>query len=247
MTTSLLFLGTGDAFCNGGRLHTAFHLRCGGYNALLDCGATTIAVMRHLRLDVAALDAVLVTHLHGDHFGGIPFLLLDACYNARRTKPLVIAGPAGTRLRLMDTLGCLYPGAPAKVDEMLSLQFVEFRDREPVRVGPLGVLPVPVSHPSGAASFGLRVESGGRLVAFSGDSAWTPAIAEIARGADLFICECYAYDTEVPFHVRWTQLRPALGELDARRVVLTHLGPDMLAHLGELDVEVAEDGQVIDL
>ena len=54
---SVLFLGTGDAFCNGGRLHTAFHVAADGYQALIDCGATTIAVMRHLQMDVAALDA----------------------------------------------------------------------------------------------------------------------------------------------------------------------------------------------
>ena len=86
-----------------------------GYQALIDCGATTIAVMRHLQMDVAALDAIVVSHLHGDHFGGIPFLLMDACFNAPRTKLLTIVGPVGTRLRVMDTLGCLYPGAPAMI------------------------------------------------------------------------------------------------------------------------------------
>src|SRR4029453_3584883 len=77
---SVLFLGTGDAFCNGGRLHTAFHVAADGYQALIDCGATTIAVMRHLRMDVPAIDAIVVSHLHGDHFGGIPFLLLDPSF-----------------------------------------------------------------------------------------------------------------------------------------------------------------------
>ena len=126
---SVLFLGTGDAFCNGGRLHTAFHVAADGYQALIDCGATTIAVMRHLRMDVAAIDAIVVSHLHGDHFGGIPFLLMDACYNAPRTKLLTIVGPVGTRLRVMDTLGCLYPGAPARVENLL-LRFIEFKDRD---------------------------------------------------------------------------------------------------------------------
>jgi ribonuclease BN (tRNA processing enzyme) len=246
-TASLLFLGTGDAFCNGGRLHTAFHLQAGGFQALIDCGATTIAVMRHLQLDVAALDAILVTHLHGDHFGGIPFLLMDACYNAKRSKPLVIAGPVGTKLRLMDTLGCLYPGAPSKVDENLSLRFVELKEREPARIGPLSVLPVPVVHPSGAAAFGFRIDAGGRVIGFSGDTAWTPALGEIARDADLFICECCGYDTPVPFHLHYAQLRAAIGELGARRLILTHLGASMLARLTELDLEVAEDGQVIEL
>jgi ribonuclease BN (tRNA processing enzyme) len=223
---SVLFLGTGDAFCNGGRLHTAFHVAADGYQALIDCGATTIAVMRHLRMDIAAIDAILVSHLHGDHFGGIPFLLMDACYNAPRTKLLTIVGPNGTRLRVMDTLGCLYPGAPAKIENLL-LRFIEFKDRETLAVGPLGVLPVPVVHPS--------------------DTGWTPAIAELARDADLFICECTGYDKAVPSHLHYAELRPQLAELKARRTVLTHLGASALAHLGDLDVEVAEDGQTIEL
>ena len=243
---SVLFLGTGDAFCNGGRLLTAFHVAADGYQALIDCGATTIAVMRHLQMDVAALDAIVVSHLHGDHFGGIPFLLMDACFNAPRTKLLTIVGPVGTRLRVMDTLGCLYPGAPARVENLL-LRFIEFKDRESLAVGPLGVLPIPVVHPSGSTSYGLRLSVGGRVVAFSGDTAWTPALAEIARDADLFICECTGFDTPIPSHLHYRELQPALPELKARRTVLTHLGTTMLAHLGELDVEVAEDGQTIQL
>src|SRR4029453_2250216 len=138
---SLKLLGTGDAFHSGGRLHTAFSLRCDDYHALIDCGATTLAFMRHLEVDVAAIDAILLSHLHGDHFGGVPFILMDACYNARRSKPLTIAGPVGTQLRITDTLGCLYPGAPSKVDERVQVQYVDYRDRQFLRCGPLDHLP----------------------------------------------------------------------------------------------------------
>jgi ribonuclease BN (tRNA processing enzyme) len=146
----------------------------------------------------------------------------------------------------MDTLGCLYPGAPAKVEDLL-LRFIEFKDRESLAVGPLAVLPVPVVHPSGSTAYGLRISVGGRVVAYSGDTAWTPALAEIARDADLFICECTGYDTPIPSHLHYTELRPQLAELKARRTVLTHLGAKALARLADFDVEVAEDGQTIAL
>jgi ribonuclease BN (tRNA processing enzyme) len=246
-TVSLKLLGTGDAFHTGGRLHAAFSLRCDGYHALIDCGVTTLAFMRHLEVDVANIDAVVLSHLHGDHFGGVPFLLMDACYNARRTKPLTIAGPAGARLRITDTLGCLYPGAPSKVDERVPLEYVEYRDRQSLRVGPLEVLPVPVVHPSGASAYALRVSIGGRVVAFSGDTEVTPALADVASGADLFICECVGYDQPIPFHLHYTQLKGLLPTLGARRIVLTHLGPKALAHASELAYEVAEDGMEIEL
>lgn len=241
---SVLFLGTGDAFCNGGRLHTAFHVAADGYQALVDCGATTIAVMRHLQMDVAAIDAIVVSHLHGDHFGGIPFLLMDACYNAPRTKLLTIVGPVGTRLRVMDTLGCLYPGAPAKVEGLL-LRFIEFKDRESLAVGPLGVLPVPVVHPSGSTAYGLRINVGGRVVAFSGDTAMTPALAEIARDADLFICECYSYEKKIPAHTDFKTLETHVPRIAPRRLVLTHMSVDMLANRHRVAQETAEDGMVL--
>lgn len=246
-TVSLKLLGTGDAFHTGGRLHTAFSLRVDGYHALIDCGATTLAFMRHLEVDVAAIDAILLSHLHGDHFGGIPYLLMDACYNARRSKPLVIAGPAGARLRITDTLGCLYPGAPAKVDERVPLTYVEYRDRQAVRVGPLDVLPVPVVHPSGATAYALRIAAGGRTIAFSGDAEWSAALSDVATGADLFICECCGYDEPIPSHLHYAHVKSLLPGLRAKRVVLTHLGPKALAHAAEMAFEVGEDGMEIQL
>jgi ribonuclease BN (tRNA processing enzyme) len=198
-------------------------------------------------VDVPAIDAILLSHLHGDHFGGVPFVLLDACYNLPRTKPLLIAGPDGAKLRISDTLGCLYPGAPSKVDERVPVKYVEYRDREAVRVGPISVLPIPVVHPSGAASYGLRLTIGRQVIAFSGDTEWTPALAEIAQGADLFICECSTFEKAIPSHLRYKDLRRELPGLRAKRVVLTHPGREMLDHLGDVDVEVAEDGQEIGL
>jgi ribonuclease BN (tRNA processing enzyme) len=246
-TVSLKLLGTGDAFHTGGRLHTAFSLRCDGYHALIDCGATTLAFMRHLEVDVAAIDAIVLSHLHGDHFGGVPFILMDACYNARRSKPLTIAGPQGSRLRITDTLGCLYPGAPAKVDERVSLEYLEFRDRQPLRIGPLAVLPVPVVHPSGASAFALRITAAGRTIAFSGDAEWSPAIGEAASGADVFLCECSGYDQPIPFHLHYAQVKDALPAVGAKRIILTHLGAKTLAHAAELAFEVGEDGMDIEL
>ena len=244
---SLKLLGTGDAFHSGGRLHTAFSLRCDGYHALIDCGATTLAFMRHLEVDVAGIDAILLSHLHGDHFGGVPIILMDACYNARRNKPLTLAGPQGARLRITDTLGCLYPGAPAKVDERVPLEYVEYRDRQALRIGPLDVLPIPVVHPSGATAYALRITAGGRTIAFSGDAEWSPAIAEAATGADIFLCECSGYDQPIPYHLHYTHLKDVLPGVGAKRIVLTHLGPRALAHASSLAFEVGEDGQEIEL
>jgi ribonuclease BN (tRNA processing enzyme) len=242
---TLTFLGTGDAFSAGGRFQTAFHLRAGKFQALIDCGTTTLTALHAHGLDAAAIEAVLVSHLHGDHFGGVPFLLMDARYGSTRTTPLVVCGPKGIEARVMDTLGCLYDGAPAKVRARVPFAFVEHRDRQPSRIGPIQVLPVPVVHPSGSTSYGLRMTVEGRIIAFSGDTAWTAALVELADGADLFICECFAFETPVPFHLNHTVLRESRERLHAKRIILTHLGRAALERIAEFEFEVAHDGQTI--
>ena len=76
------------------------------------------------------------------------------------------------------------------------------------------------------------------------------ALVSVAAGADLFVIECFAYSGELPGHITWDVLKPRLPDLRARRIMLTHMNPVMLAHLDEVRAAralVAEDGAVIDL
>ncbi|BBK35454.1 hypothetical protein STAQ_05320 [Allostella sp. ATCC 35155] len=93
MTVRFRFLGSGDAFGSGGRFQTCFHLAGPSGAVLIDCGASSMIAIRRFGVDPNAVDAVLITHLHGDHFAGLPFFLLDAQLTSRRTRPLAIAGP----------------------------------------------------------------------------------------------------------------------------------------------------------
>jgi ribonuclease BN (tRNA processing enzyme) len=100
MSVRVTFLGSGDAFGSGGRLNACFLLETSRSRYLIDCGATSPTAMRSRGVDPNEIEAILVSHLHGDHFGGIPFLLLDAQFVNERTAPLTIAGPRGTGKRL---------------------------------------------------------------------------------------------------------------------------------------------------
>ena len=106
-----------------------------------------------------------------------------------------------------------------------------------------------VVHFSGAPSTALRLSDGERLFAFSGDTEWVEALVAVADGADLFICECYGYSGRIAGHVTWEILKPRLPDLRARRIMVTHMNPTMLARLDEVraaGVLVAEDGMVIE-
>jgi ribonuclease BN (tRNA processing enzyme) len=209
-------------------------------HVLLDCGATSLVALKRLHLDPASIDAVVISHLHGDHFGGIPFLVLDQQF-ARRERPLVVAGPPGTRARILQAMEVLFPGS-SSVQRRFKLEVIELAERSPIQVGPVEVTGLEVVHASGAPAYCLRVVCGDASVAYSGDTEWTDALVEVAREADAFICEAYVVDRAVKYHLSYADIVRNRDRLSCRRLVLTHLSRDMLAHQAELNAEIASDG-----
>jgi ribonuclease BN (tRNA processing enzyme) len=238
-------VGAGDAFGNGGRFQACISVRAPEGHALLDCGATSLVAMKRLGIDPGTVDVVLVTHLHGDHFGGLPFLLLDGQFS-RRTRPLVAAGPPGLAERLPRTMEALYPGS-STVERRFTVEVVELPERIETPVGPFRATGYPVDHASGAPSYALRLLAGGTTVACSGDTGWTDALLEAAHGADLFVCEAYTYERAVRYHLPYAAIREHRDRLVCRRLLLTHPGPDLLARRADLADDLAEDGQVLTL
>jgi ribonuclease BN (tRNA processing enzyme) len=105
-------------------------------------------------------------------------------------------------------------------------------------------------HYSGAPSTALVISDGEKRFAYSGDTEWVEALAGVADGADLFITECYGYNGELSGHITWEVLKPRLGDLRARRIMLTHMSPSMLERAEEAraaGVLIAEDGLVIEV
>ncbi len=234
------FLGTGDAFGTGGRFHTCFWARSDASTFLIDCGASSLTAMHRFDVDPLDIDTILISHLHGDHFGGLPFVLLQYHFGGR-TAPLTVAGPPGLEARLWQTCEALFTGS-SKLDWNFTLELVELKVAERAQVGALAVTPLEVQHPSGAPSYGLRVSVDGITVGYSGDTEWCDALPLLADGADLFITECYSYDIHVPLHLDYLTLQDKLSQLGCRRLLLTHLGPTMIDRLDQLELEVAYDG-----
>ncbi len=91
-----------------------------------------------------------------------------------------------------------------------------------------------------------RIEADGKTICYSGDTEWTDALIEAARGADLFICECYTFDKPRRAHLSLSVLREHLAAINAKRVILTHMSDDMLSQLSAVDLETAEDGKIVE-
>lgn len=207
---------------------------------LLDCGATALLGLHAAAVEVSSIDAVLVSHFHGDHYGGLPFLILAQQFAKRRT-PLVVAGPPGVEARVRGAFDALYPGSTSAAHEAVDVRYVEL-GRVPTQIGGASVTALPVAHLETTAPHGLRVTLDGRTVAYSGDTAWCDALPALADGADLFICECYSFEKRIPSHLDHATLVAHREELRASRTILTHLGPDALRELGRLEFAVASDG-----
>jgi ribonuclease BN (tRNA processing enzyme) len=241
----LAFIGSGDAFGSGGRFQTCLLLSGDGEPLLIDCGASSLIALKRARVDPSAIGSILLSHLHGDHFGGLPFLILDGQFS-RRTRPLVVAGPPGVKIRVDAAMEVLFPGS-TRVTRRFATDFVELPERAATTVGPARVTAFGVEHASGAPSYALRVEYGGKVITYSGDCEWTESLLDAARGADLFVCEAYAFDRKIRYHLDYRTLREHLPSIGCRRLILTHMGPEMLSRLADVDVEHAEDGQRVAL
>lgn len=243
------FLGSGDAFGSGGRLNTCFLVKRGDDSFLIDCGASTMIAIRRFGINPNAIGSIVLSHLHGDHFGGLPFFILDAQLVSKRTRPLVIAGPMGLPARLAALMEAMFPGS-SKVERKFPIELVEITPGHAVRVG--GAMGSTVSacegvHPSGSPSLALRIDVDGKVIAYTGDTEWVDGLVGIARDADLLIAEAYWYERKVRYHLDYATLRSHLPSMQVKRLVLTHMSPDMLGRVEQLDCDTAADGLELDL
>ena len=238
------FVGSGDAFGSGGRFQTCIAIRRPADLTLVDCGASSLIAMRQQKLEPRDVSKILITHLHGDHFGGLPFFLLDAQLVSKRSAPLTIAGPPGIEKRLIESMEVLFAGS-SKVKPNFGLRFVELKARKPTAVDDLEVTAFPAAHFSGAPSYSLRVETEGKVFVYSGDTQWTDTLIEASDRADLFVCECYVFDEEVALHNSYRIIMQHRARLTCKRIMLTHMSDDVLSRGSEIELPMVEDGMTV--
>jgi ribonuclease BN (tRNA processing enzyme) len=243
---TVTMVGAGDAFGSGGRLQTCMHVQAKDRDTslLIDCGATAVTGLKRLGYEPNDISIVAISHLHGDHFGGLPFLILDGQFR-RRVRPLHLVGPPGLAGRLELAMEVLFPGSAA-VTRRFPVQVHELQPGSVARIDDCDIRAFGVDHPAGAPALALRVDIGGRTIAYSGDTAWTQTLIEVADGADLFICEAYTFDRPAPHHLHLPDLIANLDRLRCRRLELTHAGPQVLARRADLPIHLADDGSVIE-
>jgi len=238
------FLGSGDAFGSGGRLQSCILVKHEDDQFLIDCGASCMIGINRFEINPNNIKIILISHLHGDHYGGIPFLVNGSQLIFKRTEPLLILGPPGTKELLINAMEVMFPGS-SRVQRKFALDIREFSDRRPETAGGVTVTPYLNFHLQVDPSFALRIECGGKIIGYSSDTQWTDALLDVAGAADLFIAEAYFYEKQVKGHMDYVTLMNHYEETGAKRLVLTHMSRDMLSMSDKVTCECAEDGKII--
>ena len=246
-TMQVRFIGCGDAFGSGGRFNTCFQVIADGLNLIIDCGASSTVALKRFAVDLNAVDAIVLTHFHGDHCGGLPFFMLDAQFVSRRPRPLVLAGPPGLSAWYERAMDLAFPGSRSNTARF-RFSLVEVGAGRTMDIDGARLTPFPVVHDERAGPcLGYRAEIGGRVLAYSGDAEWTESLIDIGRDADLMICESFTPDKAITGHLSLSTLKENLPRIRPKRLVLTHMGDAMLAQLAQAWHPTAEDGIVVEV
>jgi ribonuclease BN (tRNA processing enzyme) len=244
MAVSVRFVGSGDSFGSGGRFQTCILVDGPSSRFAIDFGASSLIALTQQGIEHNSIDAIVLTHLHGDHCGGVPFLLMDAMLGAKRTRPLTIAGPRDLQRRMDVMREALFPGSKMMTPKF-GLTWLEMQPGRPHEILDLIVTPQAARHTAETNPTAVRVEVGGKVVAYTGDTEWTDDVAKVAAGADLLIAESYFFDKPVKWHLNYHDIAERRDRLGARRVILTHMSREMLSHVDDVPDECAHDGLVV--
>lgn len=253
----LTVIGSSDAFNSAGRGHSCYWLDGAATKPLvIDFGANALAALGRMGKDPRKIGAILLTHLHGDHTAGIPFLLIDGMFHRVRSEPLVIYGPPGMAGRIEALFRAAYASL-ADQPRPFALELHELSPGQEVEVAGAKVRVFAASHQDPPdVPLCLRVEGqDGRVVGFSGDTTLCPGLFAAAERADLMVAECTALRPPAGRHITWEDWKAALPRVRAKRLLLTHLGDDVRANAAEIvrhapvgpSLLVAEDGLALDV
>jgi ribonuclease BN (tRNA processing enzyme) len=158
---------------------------------------------------------------------------------------LTIAGPAKLEERTWALMRTMFPHF--ELDKIKhKLKFVVLEPGHAARLGKFKVSAIRSPHTKPDISLSLRVDGGGKSIVFSGDSGWNDELVEFSDGADLFLCECtYFESAHLKFHLNYPLLAANRDKFKVRRMVLTHLGREVLSREDEIALEMGYDGMKI--
>ena len=241
MTVRVTVIGSAGTHASAERVCSSYLVSHNDTHLLLDMGSGALHNLLKV-IDVADLDAVLISHLHPDHYLDIFGLNYAWRFHPASPPPLPVYGPAA----MYDTVASLLPAE--SVERMVDLlHFKTATAGDTIDVGPFHVELFAMNHPT--ETLGSRITVGDTVIAYTGDTAPTPATDLLARDADLLICDATWSEAQRPLpenvHCTAAEAGQAAASAGAKRLLVTHVSPYNDPHA--LAKEAAEhyDGEVL--
>ncbi len=241
----LKILGCGDAFANGGRHTTSFLVHQEGKGFLIDCGSSTLVRLKQEGFTVKNINTIFITHFHGDHYGGLPFLLISMKFEINDGHKLTVIGPEGIKEKTRNLQESMYPGTGVLVDE-LNIDFIEY-NMSLQKLEGVSFQSYAVTHSPPSIPHGIKITWGGKSLAFSGDTEWDDNLIELSNSTEIFITECNNLKIDSPGHLSLKTLREKFAKLNTGKVLLSHMGPEILSEQVGDDFIKLKDGFEMDL
>jgi ribonuclease BN (tRNA processing enzyme) len=245
----LTVAGCGDAFGSGTRHQSCYLLDYSGGRIMIDCGASAPLGLKKLGIPLSSIDAIAISHLHGDHFGGLPFLLIDGMYESRLNKTLPVLLPRTGAERTMAFIDSIYAGIRQQPSGF-AFAYDEIEAGQSKTFQGLTIETFEMLHESGAPSLGYRINADGKIFAFSGDTGWCENVIHVGRNAGLYLIECSTYKTKLGMHLDYETIARNMDAIGANHYLLTHMSEEMLVQkdkIGPLKFHFAHDGLIIDI
>jgi ribonuclease BN (tRNA processing enzyme) len=253
----LTVVGSSDAFNSVGRSHSCYLIEAHDFGPIMiDFGATALMGLRRAGREPTEIRGWAITHVHGDHLSGFPFLLIDGMFNMRRHAPLEVVGPVRCRQKIDEYLETSYAEV-VPFPRPFEMNVVEIAPGEEAKLAGATILGFPAEHMSPPdRPLSLRVIApDGRYVTFSGDTEMNDALLEAAVGAELLVAECTGMKPPIGRHCSWVEWAAVLPEVRAKRVLFSHLDEEVRRRAPELvagapvgpPIAFADDGLVLEI
>jgi ribonuclease Z len=250
------FMGTGAAFSTRRRTNVALLVQEGATRILIECGPTVLYQLDLAGANVGQVRYLFVSHRHGDHILGLPMFLLTRLLRVR-SRGLTVLGSGDVLQAGKDLTRLVYPELTEHLD---SLCWVEVPAGEPASLElepSIQLSTLPVSHSSHVSALAVRLDfqSSGRSLVYTGDTAYTEELTDLAAGCDLLVHEANFSEALEPGlkadgrggHSSACQAGHAASRAACRTLALVHLSPDYVGREDEVRAEAAQefDGQII--
>ncbi len=213
----IVFLGSSNAFADQGYWNS---ILVNG-TILLDASPIVLPHLKKLNINPADIEFIFITHFHGDHVGGLPFLFLEYFFKVRRKKHFVIVGPKELKETVEKINELFFP--VLSMERPFKAQYLEVEEGEH-EINGLHFKALKMKHGEGV-SLGYRIQVSGRVVAYTGDTELFRGVYELAEGADVIIVETSSSNTRVPGHMNMDDLRELRERTPPNlKIIATHLG-----------------------